>query len=124
MMSHEEFEQAVMNKLLEGEDEIFTRLREQYTNANVTSREFTGCGFFTYFDVDVELRYNNINGRIDDVMAEITNCNEEYLFFILYIENGKFDVLECFTTLDSWNYDYGNTNIKFCYEDKRVFEIS
>jgi hypothetical protein len=64
-----------------------------------------------------------MEGRIDDVKAIIRDCKGEYLFFILYITEGKFDVLECFTTLDSWKDNY-NVLIEYCYEDARRFKIN
>lgn len=121
-MLHEKFENIIMNKLLDGENEILKALKKQYSNAHVTSREFTGCGFFTYFNVPQSMAIDNINGRIDDVKAEFIEHKGDYLFFILYISNGKFDVLECFTTLDSWENDY-NVLIDYCFKAIRKFEL-
>ena len=122
-MGHEEFEGIVMNKLLSGNHEILEALKRQYMEANVTSREFTGCGFFTYFDIPQSLALEKVNGKIDDVKAEFLEHKGDYLLFILYITNGKFDALECFTTLDSWEDDY-NVLIEYCYEAVRKFEIN
>jgi hypothetical protein len=122
-MKHEEFEKIVMNKLLEGKSELLELLRNQYLEASITSREFTSCGFFTYFDVPESMSLDKSSGRIDDVKAEFINYKGDYLFFILYIENGKFDVLECFTTQDSWEQDY-NVLVDHCYKGERRFEIN
>lgn len=114
-MTHKEFEKIVMNKLLAGEDRILLLLKKQYLDSKVLSRQFTGCGFFTEFTVPESMQYDNtINGRIDDVKAKILNHNDEYLFFILYIENGKIDTLECFTTMDIWYDDY-NVDVEYYY---------
>lgn len=122
-MLHEEFEKIVMSKLLGGEHEILEALRQQYLKGLVTSREFTGCGFFTYFEVPESMALDGINGRIDDVKAQIIDHKGNYLFFILYITNGKFDVLECFTTQDGWEQDY-NVVVEYCYETERRFEVN
>lgn len=122
-MLHEEFENIIMNKLLNGKHEILEALKKQYVEAHVTSREFTGCGFFTYFDVPESMALDNVNGKIDDLKAEFIEHKGDYLLFILYITNGKFDALECFTTLDSWEKDY-DVLIEYCYEAVRKFEIN
>ena len=42
----EEFERKVMEKLLDGEDDVLRILRDQYRNADIKNREFSGSGFF------------------------------------------------------------------------------
>lgn len=121
-MLHEEFEKNAMNMILAGEDNRLDILRRQYNEAKVASREFTGCGFFTYFDVPEALVKDNFEGRIADVGAKLIESNGEWIFFVLYIVHGKFDVLEGFTTGDSWDGDY-NVIMQYLYESERKFEI-
>lgn len=122
-VNYEEFEKKVMDKLLNYDSDMFKNLKVQYEKSEVISQEITGCGFFTTFNVPKELAYMGIKGRIDDVKGDIINVEDEYLFFILYIENGKIDTLECFSTLDNWDYNYDNVEVNYCYEHERNFEI-
>lgn len=122
-MPHEEFEKTIMNMLLAGEDETLKILRKQYEESKVISRDFTGCGFFTYFDVPETLVQETFEGRIDDVGAKLIEGDVDWLFFILYIENGKFDVLEAFTTGDGWNGNY-NADTQYLNQGKRTFEMN
>jgi len=122
-MIHEEFEKEAMNKLLNGDLRILKYLKEQYIKSEVSSRDLTGCGFFTKYKIPEEMVYMKIKGRVDDVKGKIINKYGEYLFFILYIENGKIDTLECFTTLDNWDYDYDNVEIEYCYDNERKIDL-
>ena len=121
-MLHEDFEKEVMNMLLSGEDSLLEILRTQYANSKVVLREFTGCGFFTHFEISNEYVQIDFSGRINDVCAKLSNG--DLIFFILYIENGKFDVLEGFTTADTWTDDYENLQLQYFCEDKRDYEIN
>lgn len=47
----EEFERAIMCKLLEEDTPINKVLREQYKYATVVNRDFTGVGFFTHLSI-------------------------------------------------------------------------
>jgi len=122
-MKHELFEKKVMEKLLVGTDKYLEQLRNQHVTAEITSREFTGHGFFTKFKIDNGLSPYKFNGRIDDVVAKFVDPLEvEY--FILYITDGEIDTLEGFSTLNEWNDNYADANIEYCYTDKREYELN
>jgi len=130
-IEHEEFERKVMNMLLEGPDQRLAILKKQYLSSSIIKREFTGGrGFFTTFNVPKDLVTDSFNGRIDDLQAKIIdnqgNCIEgDYLFFILYIKDGKIDTLECFTTtIYDWDYNYANTIIEYCYDNYRNYDLN
>lgn len=120
-MTHEKFEEVVMEKLLDGNDVMLTLLREQYSHATVVSREFTGRGFFTTFNIPDHLVKNLATGRIDDVMAKF--YDSEVYYFILYITDGKIDTLEGFSTLNYWKYNYDEAVVVHCFENKRDFYV-
>lgn len=120
-MTHEEFERIVMEKLLEGNDRLFSMLKKQYEHSAVASREFTGCGFFTTFSVPAPFVEYSANGKIDDVVAKFPD--EEAYYFILYIKDGKIDVLEGFSTLNDWKCNYEEAEVSHCFENRREFEI-
>ena len=69
---------------------------EQYSNAIVSERRFTGCGFFTEFEIPdcigkLEGKYvspiGTVVGRIGDL--------GELVGFLLFFQDGRIDCLEC-----------------------------
>ena len=100
---------------------MFKALRQQFVHAKFRGRDFTGCGFFTYFDVPDEYRIDNLHGHIDDVHA-LFERPEEILCFVLWIENGKIDCLEGFqgSGLD-WNNDYTGAKIDYMVKERRYY---
>ena len=130
-MQHDEFEKLVMNMLLEGSDPRLAILKKQYLSSPIIQRKFTGGqGFFTIFEVSDEFVEEIFNGRINDLQARITNndgryLEGEYLFFILYVTNGKIDTLECFTsTTYAWDYNYDNiTDLVYFNDNYREYEL-
>lgn len=122
-MPHIKFEDVIMNKLLSGKNDILEVFMKQYMKSRVISREFTSCGFLTYFDVPQSMALNHVSGKISDLRAEFIKYKGEYLSCTLSIKDGKFDVLECVTTLDRWRNDY-RVKIEYCYEAVREFEIN
>lgn len=122
-MTHENFENLVMNKLLDGPQDFLISLKKQYLSSKVKSRRFTGYGFFTSFSIPDELVDCSLGGRIDDVKARIKQQDDESLFFILYVENGKIDTLEGFMSYGEFENTYDDLEIVYCY-DKRQLDIS
>ncbi len=99
----EEFERAVMQKLLEKNTSINKTLREQYQKPQVISREFTGVGFFTDFKVpeNVFRVTEPLDRAFGDVICEI-NGIEDFGGFVLFTENGVIEFLEGYTCYDNW----------------------
>lgn len=98
VISFNEFEKNVMTKFLDGEDDVLSVLREQYHNAIVKNREFTGKGFFTDYIIpnDIPKLKSQKSFQIGDVIGEIDRV-EHGIGFVLFIKNGVIDVLEGFT---------------------------
>jgi hypothetical protein len=95
-------EEAVLDELLDRPGEPFTTLREQLAHASVTSREFTGVGFFTHFTVPREapLRRDLPSAELLDVDARIAGV-EHGAGFVLFVRDGVISQLE--------GYTYGDT---------------
>ncbi|MBN1467086.1 MAG: hypothetical protein JW924_00030 [Fusobacteriaceae bacterium] len=122
-MNQKEFENNVMEMLLDGENEILSKLRKQYEHSKVISREFSTAGFFISFTVEDrgELCLEGKSFYIGDV-GGIVNGIESAIGFILFIKNGYISLLEGYTNIiDNWPtneeitlaYDSGKTrNIK------------
>ena len=97
----EEFEKRVMEKLLEGEDNVFKILRQQYEKASVKSRKLSGTGFFTVFEVpDDVIKLDSLRSfQFGDIIGSMDGVNDG-VGFVLFVKNGVIDFLE--------GYTYGN----------------
>lgn len=106
---------AAISDQLEAEDAA--RLRAQVSSATVGSRENTGAGFFTDFDLQKapELALN----------TDTTNCNVEAVVdalqygmgFILFLENGYIHLLEGYAHGDESTESLDLTALKFSSVD-------
>ena len=96
-MSQEHFEAELLKLLLEGDLPILVVLRDQAARARVVRREFSGVGFFTWFEIPDNVTLaeppgfagGNVNIQMED-LAYGAGC-------VLFIRNGKLDMLECYT---------------------------
>ncbi len=102
-IAFEEFEKKVMDKLLFGNDPNLEKLRIQYSNARIETREFSGVGFFTNFSVadDAQKIVGKQNLQISDLSAELENVKNG-VGFILFISDGYLKCLEGFTFDEPW----------------------
>lgn len=102
-ISFEEFEQAVMQKLLEQDTPINTILYEQYKQATVVKRDFTGVGFFTDFIVPKTAPSitEPVAHGYGDVQCSI-NGIDCFGGFVLFIENGVMACLEGYSYGHEW----------------------
>ena len=99
----EEFEKAVMKKILEREDNISKILWQQYKSARVIKRDFTGSGFFTSFEAskDSPRITETVDRSYGDVIASINGSSFDF-GFVLFLENGMLSCLEGYTWTDKW----------------------
>jgi len=96
-MDFNAFEKDVMKKLLSGEEETLNILREQYKQATLKKREYTGHGCFTYFSVPESAQaIGQQDLQFGDVEANIEGLGNG-IGFVLFITNGKIDFLESYT---------------------------
>jgi uncharacterized Zn finger protein (UPF0148 family) len=98
----EEFEKEVMEKIMEKDTSINAILKEQYKKARVVSRDFTGVGFFTDFEladdapnIEEEVAYGY--GNVTAIINDFYQCG-----FVLFIKDGKMICLEGYTAQDEW----------------------
>ena len=98
-----EIEAQVVAALLAGDREDLAILRQQAQHVVVRSREHTGVGFWTYFDVAPDATRLGNSGRheLSDVGAEIQGV-QHGAGFILWVEHGVIDCLEGFTYVGEW----------------------
>ena len=94
----EDFERDVMEKIFDGAPEISDILKAQYACAKVVSREFTGAGFFTNFEVtDKNLKLMDDTRYPLACLAPNFDGLEYGAGFILFIKDGVLSFLEGYT---------------------------
>lgn len=96
-------ERQVMEFALRGEHPALEVMREQLAAATVSSREYTGVGFFTHFAIPESAHRLPSAGRIviGDVYAEMPDLQCP-VGFLVFLESGILDMLECFILEDAW----------------------
>ena len=101
-----EIEKRALEMLLAGENKALEVLRTQLRTATVASREFTGVGFFTRLAVSPASP--RLEGRrklaISDVYAEVNGLAHD-AGFVLFVNDGAIDCLECFIVDEHWPED-------------------
>jgi hypothetical protein len=89
------FESDVMKMLASRKNEIAPLLLAQYAQAKITSREFSGRGFFSEFSIDnpelkipgsFEITHLGCSGKIDGIKSGVG--------FVLFLKNGFINTLE------------------------------
>lgn len=121
-MSQKEFENKLVEMLLDGENEILFKLRKQYEQSKVVLREFSPAGFYTSFIVEDrdELCLEGKSFYIGDVDG-IVDGIESAIGFILFIKNGYISLLEGYTNIiDNWPT---NEEIRLTYNLGKIRDI-
>lgn len=97
------FEKAVVDVLLDGDDPVLSALRAQFQASTVKKRMFSGVGFMTDFNVPAELP--RAEGKslffLSDVCADI-NGSKAVAGFQVQIRNGRLKTLEGYTFSEPW----------------------
>jgi|SRR5215813_7272997 len=95
-------EQAVMEKLLDGDNPILRDLRKQFGEIEGVERRFTGAGFFTKFRLAPEARpLSKKSLTFGDVAATIPELKNG-AGFLLFVRDGILNQLEGYTYGESW----------------------
>ena len=93
--------------MLEGEDDVRSVLRQQLRCLQVSSREFTGVGFFSHLTVDSKVP--RVVGEPKFILGDVegTADNVEHGFgFVLFVEDGALSMLEGFTYDEPWPSEF------------------
>jgi hypothetical protein len=118
-------EQAVMKNVLDGDHPILTALRKQLENATISSREFSGVGFFTRFSYPKTVQPLSLpvkNLEFGDVGAEIRGI-QHGAGFLLFVRDGFLQTLEGYTYDEPWPKDTDTFKLKYHEPDrKKLFE--
>ncbi len=100
----EPLEIAVLNLLLAGDHPALVALRHQLAHLSVRSREYTGVGFYTFFDLDATTVAAPVPkawiplGDVELAMPGLAHGAG----LVLFIENGLMTDLEGFTYDEPW----------------------
>ena len=115
------FEQAVLDKLLTGDHEVLAALRRQANSARLTKRERTGVGFYCWFEVgpDAPLVQGRGDFEIDDVHAEVAGLAHG-AGFVLFIRGGRLDNLEGFTYDEPWPDEIRRFSLKYSDPERKA----
>lgn len=98
------FERSVLKKLLAGNHPVLAALRAQLDSCEVSSREFSGVGFFTNLKVDRSVGpapTSRPRIHVSGVGAKISGL-EYGAGFVLVVTDGYLDFLEGFTYDEPW----------------------
>jgi hypothetical protein len=121
------FEKDLMNKLLDGEDQVLSLLREQYYHSIIVSRINTGAGFYLTFTIpDGVPRISSYieSVKSDFCFGDVAVSIPELLHgadFLIWVKNGALKQLEGYTFGEKWlteishyilNYRGGKRNLK------------
>ena len=102
-MTLNELEALVLNKFLDGDSFALDVLRQQLQGVKVLSREFTGAGFYTHFEVD--RRASRLITLSKFVLSGVSGsaANVQHgVGFVLFLRAGALDFLEGFTYDEPW----------------------
>jgi len=103
-----ELERRAMEMLLDGDDEQLAVLRTQFGSATLSERVYSDSGFYVHFDVAATApRLPSARSMvIDDLYAEVEGFQNP-IAFLLFVNEGALDVLECVSIGDDPRSDSG-----------------
>lgn len=112
-------EQAVLDKLLSGDHPALSTLRAQAAQARLVGRELSGVGFFCSFEVPPEAPRLEPPGSFDigDVNADVSGLKHG-AGFVLFIRNGRLDMLEGFSYDEPWPQAIGQFMLTYQREPR------
>jgi hypothetical protein len=122
-------EQAVMDKLLWGDDVLLSELRDQFAKATVKEREITGAGFYLTFllpenssKLTDQIPNVKPNFCFGDVNAEIENL-ENGVGFLIWVKDGKLSMLEGYSYHGIWPETIGKFHLSYFLEPRDISEL-
>jgi len=96
------FENAVLAKLLAGDPPLLAALRSQAEKARLVSRDYTGAGFYCTFAVPSDVPpLPHLDFQFGAVNAKIGGLKHG-AGFVVFVRNGRLDTLEGYSYDESW----------------------
>jgi len=114
-----DLEQAVLDKLLDGDHPVLVALREQASRARVSSHERSGAGFFCSFEVsaDVAPLRGSTDFELGDVEASVDGL-EHGAGFLLFVRGGRLAALEGYSYEEPWPTEATNFRLSYRQEPR------
>jgi hypothetical protein len=115
-----EFEQAVLSKLLDGEHPVLAGLRVQAEAARIALREYTGAGFFLSFDVPPEVPVLAVRDfHFGDVNADIEGL-QYGAGFVVFVRSGRLDTVEGYSYEEPWPKEIRGFRLSYQREPREL----
>ncbi len=120
MQGLNEFEQAVLTKLLAGDHPVLAVLRAQAQAARLASREYTGAGFFLSFEVPPEapmlatqdFQFGDVNAVVDGLQYGAG--------FVVFVRGGRLDTLEGYSYEEPWPKEIRSFKLSYQHEPRAL----
>ena len=117
MFGLNEFEEAVLAKMLTGDHPVLAILREQSARGRVANREHSGVGFFCHFELDRDAPALRGDFHIGDVHAEVEGLAHG-VGLVLFIREGRLSMLEGYTYDRPWPENIGGFTLRYSDSDR------
>ena len=116
-----DLERAVLDMLLDGDHPVLVMLRAQAEKSRLSSREYTGVGFYSNFDVppDVPALETERDFHIRDLNAVVDGVKHG-VDFILFVREGRLDWLEGVTFEGPWPNVIRNFKLSYRSEPRSL----
>jgi hypothetical protein len=116
-----DFEHAVLAKLLAGDHPVLAALRSQAERARLVSRDYTGAGFYCSFEVpaDVPTLSQHSDFEFGDVNATV-NGLKHGAGFVIFVRGGRLDTLEGYSYDESWPDVVGDFELTYQNEPRNL----
>jgi hypothetical protein len=114
-----QFERAVLDKLLSGDNEVLARLRRQVIQSKLKKREYSGVGFFCEFEIEPNAPSVDLDVEIGDVQAAIPGLAHG-AGFVLFIRDGRITTLEGYTYDELWPDSIGKFVLSYTDPDRKT----
>ena len=113
-------EKEAMEMLIESDPENSVTLKGQFSKAAIIERRLTGSGFFTknYIPNNVQKINRKEEGPLRSAYAKISGL-EIGVGFLLFIENGVIDTLEC-SEYDSIDFPESITEYRLYHSAEKL----
>lgn len=88
---------AVLQAIINENQEKYQFLNLHFPYLVLKSREYTGVGMYTNFEYSKEFEQSDVNVLLTSLKGLTVNNLENELSYVLYITNGKIEFLEIVT---------------------------
>ena len=117
MLEMNKLEQAVLDRMLDGDHPLLEILRTQSQTLCVSSREYTDVGFFCALEVDLNVPIVSTDFEISDVNGELGDVS---VGFVLFVRDGRLRMLEGFTFDEKWPTHFDDYRLRYDHQPRKL----